>query len=352
MSVNLLPDQSRKRDEDEMKKNAFENKKPVFSYSDPAKKENKFEAKKENFWGEVKDEFGDLIGQFKPKSKENLVNKPGNLNLTKNENQNKKNEAKDLLTDIGLNSKTNNISGIQKKENSQTDKKQEFKIESLEEKKEEKKQEARQPLPKDFPEGRFAKTGTFEINLVPETIKEEEEYKKKRRNYFVIVAVLILFLTLIYSIFAGVVAQKRSKIKNIENSIMNVSAEIEQMEKNNEKINEFSKNMKVVKEVLDNHIFTSRAFEFLEKNTLKEVYYSEAQIDAIKNTLSLVAYAGNYATLSKQVLYWQGLEEVELVEVSGVEAVEGGGEDEEENLGVSFNINLHLTEKFYLSNGN
>lgn len=79
-----------------------------------------------------------------------------------------------------------------------------------------------------------------------------------------------------------------------------------------------------LKEVLSEHPFSSNVFKFLERNTINEVYYTEAVLKPAERTLALKGFSNNFENLSAQLAIFEKSGETERVVLNNV-TLQGGG---------------------------
>lgn len=79
-----------------------------------------------------------------------------------------------------------------------------------------------------------------------------------------------------------------------------------------------------LKKVLSDHPFGSNAFMFLERNTINEVYFTEAVLKPGERNLVLKGFSSNFENLSAQLAIFEKSGEAERVILNNV-TLQGGG---------------------------
>jgi hypothetical protein len=90
--------------------------------------------------------------------------------------------------------------------------------------------------------------------------------------------------------------------------------------------------------LLDNHIFTTKMFEFVENVTHPKVYFSSFSFEASRGAITVSGVTDSYVTFGEQYLYLDDLEEVSNVKISSVQVTKDG----QVRFGLSFNIDSSI----------
>jgi len=140
----------------------------------------------------------------------------------------------------------------------------------------------------------------LEPNLIKDKIIVFFDWKKN------IISFLLLFIVsslLVAGAYGGLFwwgekkeAQNQEMVKRLEK----LDEQIKQTEENLEEIFAFKKKLKLVDNLLDQHIYWTNFFNFLEENTLPEVYYLNFSGDNSGN-YNLPAIAKNFSDIEAQV---------------------------------------------------
>ncbi len=93
-----------------------------------------------------------------------------------------------------------------------------------------------------------------------------------------------------------------------------------------------------IKSVLEKRSITANIFPFLETNTIASVYYTEAEMTSVSQTLSVKGFARSLNDLSQQIaIVEKDIKDVSNVVLDGVTIQPGG---------VSFSLSIHFTNAF------
>jgi len=95
-----------------------------------------------------------------------------------------------------------------------------------------------------------------------------------------------------------------------------------------------------LQDVLNNHLFTFNVFHFLEKNTLPQVFYSDASFAALSRKVTVNGQAGSLQVLAGQIMQFEKAPEVESATLTNMNFNPNGN--------TSFSIDIVL-KKDYLS---
>lgn len=151
-------------------------------------------------------------------------------------------------------------------------------------------------------------------------------------------ALIILFLVVI--IWFGLLFYKNSIDKKIESTKQQTESLSEQENKEMQtKILALEKNLKNVKNLLSQHIYSSKLLALLEKLTLPQVRWTDFNFKIESGLLSLKGQANNYSTLAKQILIFQEEPSFKEVKTSGISLGQLGG--------VKFNMEINLNPEIF-----
>jgi len=90
-----------------------------------------------------------------------------------------------------------------------------------------------------------------------------------------------------------------------------------------DKFVDFYSQMINLKTVLDRHAFGSNAFTFLERNTIGQVYYTNAEMKVRDRSLALKGVAGSFDALAQQITILNRAAEVDSAILDDVDLREG-----------------------------
>lgn len=190
----------------------------------------------------------------------------------------------------------------------------------------------------------------LDINLIPGSFKLAADFKRQLITLVGVATTCILILLIAGLSINFILNSRQSRVEEIENENQKLIQKIDNLKQTNQIVTIFSDLLKQTKQLTTEHIFTSHIFEFLEANTLKEVYYTEMQFEAKDLTLILATKSKDYQTLAQQMLWFQSLtDEIEKIEVlkADLEKEEEGAEkpQTEQEL-VTFDLTLKFKPGF------
>lgn len=170
------------------------------------------------------------------------------------------------------------------------------------------------------------------------------EIEKKEKTYKIspdiIVLIFLLFLFLVflgsYFYFLFLETKIKKEISVVESNIENTQKKIEPLEKEAKKYQEKINNLKFL---LDFHRLPLKVFEFLEKNTHPQVWFSSLDFNLEKNSLKIPGNAQSFEVLAQQILIFKNSEFVKNINLSKVNLGKEGG--------VSFDLELTIDPKIY-----
>lgn len=384
--INLLPIDDRKRELDEIRKRQEAKNIVKIEMSSPEKKEKETEKKSGGFWSVLKNKFSN----FKKDKPEKEIKKLRNEKLRENEkkpeipkhldnisfhkpskefyfkkNKNYKQEInkheQELEDIVSYKPTTNNqpiyvpkgtLAGKQLKTKKTTSSLPENLTDKNSLLHEAPARQIGESLPKDKIET------SLNINLIPTGIKKTYQNKNNLKTYLVSVLATIIICVLILIIGGQLVGVQRSDLQRLEKSIKETQEQIVLLEDSQLPVNEFIKLLRNVKGIIKKHVGVSKIFKLLEKNTLKDVYYTDLNIDANNSTVVLSVAAKDYAIAAQQILIFSSLDQVAQMETKSMSLVEEKEQttDEEKKLGISpqtkkfvtFNLMLKLKADMFL----
>jgi hypothetical protein len=180
----------------------------------------------------------------------------------------------------------------------------------------------------------------IEVTLMPEEIPITKRLVQERILIFlavIAVSSLIVFMMRVWAIWQCEEAeikvnQIKSEMATIEAQIMNYNDEIEEIRK-------LEKKATRANNLLNNHIYWTKFFKFLEDYTIPDVYYGDFTGDT-KGKIVLPAVGRDLIAVARQLVAFSSASEF-VKEVTITDLV-GGVK------GVTFNINLTLNPETFL----
>jgi len=169
-------------------------------------------------------------------------------------------------------------------------------------------------------------------------------------NWSHAVAINVISAIFIVLIIAGSWVYLDMEEKKIEEGISsaagNVAAkqtEIINLKKEMSSIDGLREKMKAAKNIIDNHIYWTNFFSYLEKNTLPGVYYSEFSGD-LSGEYAIPAGTGEFRNFISQMENWQQENEYTIAATSGGAEVNQSGKED----AVSFELELKVNPEIFL----
>lgn len=167
-----------------------------------------------------------------------------------------------------------------------------------------------------------------DINLIP------KEYKKREKRVSVVFSKTlggIMFLLVLSLLLYGGLLWYGNKFSKELNSIRKEIALLEQKRnlEMEEAIVDLDKNLGVLKELFQSHLYWSKIFNKIEEVTVPSVYFSDAKLKFSEEDKKVnVDFSGNaltYTVLARQIVSFQEGSQVEKVEVSDISLNKEGG---------------------------
>ena len=152
------------------------------------------------------------------------------------------------------------------------------------------------------------------VQIIPKPIEKIPSWQKKL-FYFSI----FLFITLLISYFILTSLEKKSEniLSKLEEALSKgKTPEMSSLEKEN--LNE-QKKIESISPLIEKHVFPSKVFEFFERNTLPQVFFSEINLNSLNSTASLSGECDSFLTLGQQLAIFEKeplIEKVDLTQAS------------------------------------
>ncbi len=166
------------------------------------------------------------------------------------------------------------------------------------------------------------KKANVSINLMPETVKAKIELRQKIIIFVLVIGFLIVAGSFGYLYLMENINDKEERFAHLEERIVFVKEDTQEIKKDSKKMNDFVDLIKNVKSLINNHIVSTRIFDFFEENTLKNVYYENLNFTSENSSLSLTGKADSYKTAAEQLLLLQNNKYVRSVEMYSLTAEE------------------------------
>ncbi len=197
----------------------------------------------------------------------------------------------------------------------------------------------------------FSNPEVLEVNLIRDEMEVDFELNKRLFSLFLVLFVAGLFVAEIYFGLDWWQKQEEAKALVLQNDYEKVSREVKNIKTKAEEVTVFKDKLVVSKKMMDNHIYWTNFFTWLEKNTLNSVSYSGFSGDT-SGLYNLGATAKNYSDISWQVKNFQSDKYVNLASVTS--GSYGGGDknnSEEKKVSadqsVAFSLELEVKPEIF-----
>jgi len=191
----------------------------------------------------------------------------------------------------------------------------------------------------------FQNPKILEVNLIKDEVKVSFDWNKNLSVLIIVLFITGLFIAEIYFGLDWWEKQELSRAQAVNEDVARVSQEIGEMRENNAEALTYRDKALEVNNLLNNHVYWSNFFSWLEKNTLNTVKFSNFSGDLTGN-YDLNAKASSFAEVSWQVKAFSDNPFTQSVEV--IQASSANNKEEEvQDGGVSFDINLKISPDIF-----
>lgn len=192
----------------------------------------------------------------------------------------------------------------------------------------------------------------LDVNLIPRELAEKMRplTKIRRLLWAVILSWLVVFI--LYGGMLWYQGHLMNNVQQVQLKIKEIDSAIESYQPWQKEALAFNTKVEDISKILDQHIYWTAFFSFLEANTLPEVKYQNLSGD-VAGVFTLSATAPNYETIAKQIALFQNSDLISDVSVSSATAaLNPSTEDANSSMaGVKFNISLTVKpDVFYKKN--
>lgn len=170
----------------------------------------------------------------------------------------------------------------------------------------------------------FVNPEVLEVNLIKDEMEVDFEWNKRMLSLFLPLFVAALFVAEIYFGLDWWQKQEEQKAVSLKNDYETVSQSVKNIKAQAEEVMIFKDKLVVSQKMIDNHIYWTNFFTWLEKNTLNSVSYGGSFSGDISGSYTLGATTKNYRDISWQVKQFRNDKYVSFVDVS---AGASGGSD-------------------------
>ena len=185
-----------------------------------------------------------------------------------------------------------------------------------------------------------------EYKFIPKEENIVPRYKQPGRGFFWVSFFVFLLAVLASAGFFAYEKYLRKQIGVYNSSFEKMKSRIEPASLT--RLVNTSSRIESAKKILTEHRTTPLLFELLEKNTLKNNFYSSFSLSSeesreksgvFKNRLTLRGVSKNYTDLAKQMNIFKSISYFEDVNFSGFQLLEDGS--------VAYNVDLAVQETFF-----
>ncbi len=183
----------------------------------------------------------------------------------------------------------------------------------------------------------------LKTNLIQDEVTVFVDWTKHLKLLLVYLSGVFLLIVFCYGglIFWGMQVSQEKKVKSI--AIEDLKQKIVGLSGKVKEIQNFQKELALAGSLLSKHIYWTNFFEFLEKNTLANVYYSGGFSGDTQGKYSFAATTDSFRSISDQVAVMRNSADVLDVSVeSGDLSASKKSESEAAQNTVSFQMNLDL----------
>lgn len=176
-------------------------------------------------------------------------------------------------------------------------------------------------------------------NLIKGEIISFFDWRKKISVLLIAAISAFLIIAVVYAGLIFLERREKNKGRYFVDKINEMNQSIGQAEDYIKEILVFKEKMKLAEELLGRHIYWTNFFEFLEKDTLADIYYSGFSGN-VDGEYILSATAKSFSAIAQQVKTMQGDSDVEQAKVSG-------GQSGKEGSGVGFQLELSVNPDIF-----
>ncbi len=188
---------------------------------------------------------------------------------------------------------------------------------------------------------------TLKTNLIKEDVTTYVNWKK---NIILFLFGLVFVILIIGGFYAQLIYKEYTSSlegKDLDNEIKVLNVKISKLEEQNQEIIEFQEKLNIASGLLDNHIYWTNFFKFLEENTLSNTYYTSSVSGNTAGTFDFEAITKNYSDIDNQLRVLRANEYVLKANTLSGSMDEQGEEDEEISSGVKYSLELELSPDIF-----
>lgn len=191
----------------------------------------------------------------------------------------------------------------------------------------------------------FINPKVLEVNLVKDEVGIEFNWSKHLLSLFLTLFVSVLLVVEIYYGLDWWQKQEEDKTVAINAELATTTQQVKNISNNSKDFSIFKDKVGLTKQMADSHIYWTNFFNWLEKNTLNSVTYSDFSGDT-SGSYNLGATAKTFSDISWQVKAFKDNPMLNTVWVDSGSAGRSEGKDSVVNA-VSFSIGLKVKPQIF-----
>ncbi|MFA6215884.1 MAG: hypothetical protein WC768_04930 [Patescibacteria group bacterium] len=187
-----------------------------------------------------------------------------------------------------------------------------------------------------------------DVNLIPQELAEAPELEVSKKLFTAGITVVAAILLVIGGYLGITWYQLKitQQIEGLQSELVTLTQQIVETEKGKTAATGLQNFLGVVNGLLNNHIYWTKFFTFLEKYTIDEVYYTNFSM-AGQDKLVLSAVGKDYRSVAQQLVEFQ--QASDFIKSVRIDAASADIDQETGKYkGVSFNINLELLPNVFI----
>lgn len=179
------------------------------------------------------------------------------------------------------------------------------------------------------------------VNLIPEAGGLAKQ--RALKSLLIWAGFLILAEAVIiipgYFLFNRFLESRQAEVKKITDQIQIIQKEVESYSQENKEAFQAQKRFDVLSSLIDQHVYWTIFFRFLEDKTLPEIFYTSATVDG--NRITLVGRAPSFLAVAKQFLIFNQAPELLQRSITGLNLIDQDAPGGRVKL-VGFDLNLAI----------
>ncbi|MDD5071933.1 MAG: hypothetical protein PHQ42_04340 [Patescibacteria group bacterium] len=188
---------------------------------------------------------------------------------------------------------------------------------------------------------------TLETNLIKDEVTIFFDWQKNISLLLIYMVLAALAVGAAYGWLSWRGSQKSKESRYFVEQFSELDKEIAKIEEEAKKVLVFKKKLNLASSLLDQHVYWTNFFGFLEENTLTDVYYSDFSGDN-KGKYNLSASAKSFSAIQAQVKRLLASEYVSVVSVNQA-GISTGGNKAGDIDGVAFDLKLVIDPSIFTS---